>query len=173
MPKNIEIKARVHDFSKLQQLAEQISDVPCEVLVQEDTFFETPTGRLKLRAFTSGRGELIYYRRDDSTQAKESAYLISKTDEPETLKAILATVLKVRGRVRKHRQLYFAGQTRIHLDTVENLGQFVELEWVMREDQSVRDGLQMIQHLMYRLGINEEDLIAAAYIDLLSQGNLH
>jgi predicted adenylyl cyclase CyaB len=167
MPKNIEIKARVSDFQRLKELAERLSDVPCQLLIQEDTFFETSTGRLKLRVFDSEHGELIYYARDDSSGAKTSTYLISKTSEPQTLKAILTLALQTRGVVRKRRRLYLVGQTRIHLDEVENLGHFVELEFVMREGQSVDEGQAVIQDLMTRLGIAEADLVAVAYIDLL------
>jgi predicted adenylyl cyclase CyaB len=142
------------------------------LLIQEDTFFEISTGRLKLRVFDSRRGELIYYSRADFRAAKESTYLISKTDEPETLKAILAIVAKVQGIIRKHRQLYLVGQTRIHLDTVENLGQFIELEFVLRDDQAATEGHKIIQDLMEQLGLKEEDLIAKAYIDLLREANL-
>lgn len=172
MAKNIEIKARIKNLVLLKQLTEELSDTPCQLLIQEDIFFESPTGRLKLRVFDSGRGELIYYARDDLSQAKESTYLISKTDEPETLKAILSTILTVRGRVRKRRHLYLAGQTRIHLDEVENLGHFVELEFVLRDDQTAADGQQVIRDLMNRLNIKEEDLIAGAYLDLLSEADL-
>jgi predicted adenylyl cyclase CyaB len=172
MPKNIEIKAQVNDFFRLKKLAEQVSDTPCQLLIQEDTFFETSTGRLKLRVFDSECGELIYYARENSTQAKESTYLISKSNEPEKLKAILAMVLKVSGVVRKQRQLYLVGQTRIHLDRVDKLGDFVELEYVLREDQTAFDGQHEIQVLMEQLRIKEEDLIAKAYIDLLREANL-
>ncbi|MEW6126218.1 MAG: class IV adenylate cyclase [Acidobacteriota bacterium] len=172
MPKNIEIKARVNDFAALKNLAEQISDTPVELLIQEDTFFETAQGRLKLRVFDATRGELILYSRADTPTAKTSTYLIARTSEPETLKTILSTVLPVRGVVRKCRWLYLAGQTRIHLDEVENLGHFVELEFVMRDDQTMVEGERTTQALMEKLAINQEDLIAVAYIDLLSQPNL-
>src|ERR1044072_5631044 len=109
MPKNIEIKARVHDFSQLKKLAEQISESPGQLLIQEDLFFATSTGRLKLRGFDSTQCELIYYARNDSSAAKESTYQILKTNEPETLKAILTSALQIRGVVRKRRWLYVVG----------------------------------------------------------------
>ena len=73
----------------------------------------------------------------------------------------------LRGVVRKRRELILIGQTRVHLDDVEGLGHFMELEVVMREGQSNEDGQQIAQGLMSELGIEESDLIACAYIDLM------
>jgi adenylate cyclase class IV len=56
---NIEIKARINDLNRLRRRVEELSDAPCEVIIQEDTFFQTPRGRLKLRVLALDRGELI------------------------------------------------------------------------------------------------------------------
>ena len=66
------------------------------------------------------------------------------------------------------RQLYLAGQTRIHVDTVKDLGDFVELEVVLRDDQSEDDGVAIAHQLMHALGIAETDLLDVAYVDLLA-----
>jgi len=90
MAANIEIKARVKDFDGLARRAEALSDTPAVKLQQEDTFFNTLGGRLKLRVLAPDHGELIYYTRDDATGPKRSDYLISMTPEPEALKTVLA-----------------------------------------------------------------------------------
>ena len=41
---------------------------------------------------------------------------------------LLTAALGVRGQVIKTRTLYIAGQTRIHIDQVQGLGDFLELE---------------------------------------------
>ena len=69
--------------------------------------------------------------------------------------------------VRKERRLFLVGQTRIHLDRVDNLGDFVELEVVMEPTQTMEDGVDIAYRLMEALGISERDLIDCAYIDLL------
>jgi predicted adenylyl cyclase CyaB len=163
---NIEIKAVVNNFSRLKYLVELISDSPCKVLHQEDTFFNVPEGRLKLRIFSRGRGELIFYSRTDIEGPKRSEYTISKTDDPYSLKASLSFALGVRGTVRKRRFLYKVGQTRVHLDKVEELGNFIELEVVMRPEQKVSEGVAISEALMSKLEIRNEDLIEGAYIDL-------
>jgi predicted adenylyl cyclase CyaB len=75
----------------------------------------------------------------------------------------------VRGVVRKTRYLYLAGQTRIHLDDVEGLGHFMELEVVLRADQSDAEGQAIAEDLMVRLGVRKDDLLEGAYMDLLEK----
>jgi predicted adenylyl cyclase CyaB len=168
MPVNIEIKARVDDFDVLSARAEALSDVPVKVIPQEDTFFNTEKGRLKLRMLAPDLGYLIYYERPDRDGPKRSEYHLAKTNEPENLKTALALALGVRGVVRKTRYLYMVGQTRIHLDEVDGLGYFMELEVVMREGQSDAEGQAIAEDLMRRLGVREEALIEGAYMDLIA-----
>jgi predicted adenylyl cyclase CyaB len=167
MPANIEIKARVRDFAALQSRAAALSETPVEVIPQEDTFFHSPTGRLKLRQLAPARAQLVYYERPDQDGPKRSNYHLFETDDPQNLKTTLAFALGVRGVVRKTRRLYLAGQTRIHLDDVEGLGQFMELEVVLRPDQSDEDGRQVAADLMEKLGVLPGDLLEGAYMDLL------
>lgn len=169
MPTNIEIKAKVPDFAALQQRVVALSDSPVEVIAQEDTFFHTPRGRLKLRVLTPQHGQLIYYERPDTTGPKASHYYISTTTEPDTLKTVLVSAWGVRGVVRKRRWLYMIGQTRVHLDQVESLGAYLELEVVLHQDQSSAAGAAIAADLMAQLGIAATDLVQGAYIDLLAQ----
>jgi len=168
VPVNVEIKARVRDLSRLQHLVESLSDGPCTVLRQEDTVFNTPRGRLKLRVISPRRGELIYYEREDVTGPRRSTYVITHTDDPGSLKSALAAALGIRGVVRKERRLYRTGQTRIHLDEVEGLGSFIELEVVLNAGESSDGGVRMAEELKAHLGIDDDDLVKEAYIDLLT-----
>ena len=140
---------------------------PGQLIEQEDTFFAAPRGRLKLRKFSSNSAELIYYEREDGPGPKASRYSISRTPEPDSLKAVLQMSLGVRGVVRKTRTLYVVGQTRIHLDEVEGLGSFVELEAVLQPNQSHADGVRIARELMAKLEIRDSELVEQAYIDLL------
>jgi predicted adenylyl cyclase CyaB len=169
VPANIEIKARVQDFPALRRRAEALSDVPVEVIPQEDTFFNAPHGRLKLRQLAPERGQLVYYQRSDASGPKRSDYLIAETADPAALKAALTAALGVRGVVRKTRFLYLVGQTRVHLDDVEGLGQFMELEVVMRPGQTDQEGQFIADDLMVKLGILAADLLEGAYMDLLEK----
>ena len=167
MPANIEIKARSRNFADLRRGAEALSDTPAQVIPQEDTFFHTPKGRLKLRQLAPERGQLVYYERPDQDGPKRSNYHIFETSDPESLKTVLRLALGVRGVVRKKRYLFLVGQTRLHLDEVEGLGEFLELEVVLRPEQSDAEGQAIARDLMTRLGVQEEDLLEGAYMDLL------
>jgi predicted adenylyl cyclase CyaB len=167
MPSNIEIKARVWDFAETQRRAELLSDAPVQVIPQEDTFFHAEEGRLKLRQLAPDRGQLIYYTRPDREGPKRSDYHIFDTIDPSNLRRVLELAYGIRGVVRKTRYLYLLGQTRIHLDDVEGLGQFLELEVVMQEGQRDAEGQAIAEELMARLGVERADLLEGAYMDLL------
>ena len=167
MPSNIEIKARVRNFDEICQRAEKLSDMPAQVIQQEDTFFNTEMGRLKLRILAPDRAQLIYYIRPDQEGPKRSDYHIFETVDPENLKRVLELTYGIRGVVRKTRYLYIVGQTRVHLDDVGGLGQFMELEVVMQAGQSDAEGLVIAEGLMTSLGVERSDLLEGAYLDLL------
>ena len=169
MPANIEIKARVADFESLKKAADQLSNSGCQVISQEDTFFNCPAGRLKLRELNPQRGQLIYYQRQDIVGPKHSEYKIFDTNDPAGLKLILETAFGIRGVVTKTRYLYLVGQTRIHLDDVVGLGKFMELEVVLKPGQTDAQGQAEAEKLMAALGIKETDLIDSAYMDMLEQ----
>ena len=172
MPSNIEIKARVRDFDELRRRAELISDSPVVVIPQNDIFFNVPQGRLKLRVLAPDRGQLIYYQRADQGGPKRSDYHLSETTDPNSLRHVLALAYGIRGVVKKRRYLYLAGQTRIHLDDVEELGQFMELEVVLQDGQGDAEGQAIAEDLMTRLGVERSDLLEGAYMDLIESANL-
>ncbi|MGA7193337.1 MAG: class IV adenylate cyclase [Anaerolineales bacterium] len=169
MPTNIEIKARVRNFPDLKRRAESLSDSPLEVIPQEDTFFVIPKGRLKLRVLAPNRAQLVYYERPNQGGPKRSDYFIFNTNDPENLKTALKLALGIRGVVKKTRYLYMVGQTRVHLDDVEGLGYFMELEVVLRDDQSDDEGQAIANDLMKKLSVESTDLIEGAYMDLLEK----
>ncbi len=169
MARNVEIKARVSDAEAVRSRAERLSDSPVRILDQEDLFFHARKGRLKLRTDSTEGGELIFYRRPDRPGPKTSEYLIHRTDDPDTLRELLTAALGVRGVVRKRRTLYHVGATRIHLDDVERLGTFLELEVVLEPEQSSDWGAAIAARVLEELGMTDAERIANAYIDLLEQ----
>jgi predicted adenylyl cyclase CyaB len=164
---NVEVKARVRDWQELRQRAASLSRTPAQEMRQRDVFFVTVRGRLKLRVLAPDRGQLVYYERVDLPGPKPSRYLISEVDDPGSMEAVLSASLGVRGVVSKVRLLYLVGHTRIHLDQVEGLGRFLELEAMMSPGQSAAEGEQIVSELLAELGIGDDDLIDVAYIDLL------
>jgi predicted adenylyl cyclase CyaB len=167
--RNIEIKARIDNLAELARKVAAISTSgPAEIL-QDDTFFNCETGRLKLRTFPDGHGELIFYRRADQQGPKESFYLICSTPSSCLLREILSLAFGQSGRVEKRRTLFLAGRTRVHLDQVKHLGEFVELEVVLNDVESAEAGIAEAQVLMERLEIDPSRLIEGAYVDLLEE----
>lgn len=167
MPANIEIKAKLKDPDALKSRAQELGGGPGTVIEQSDTFFNVPNCRLKLRELQNEPSQLIFYERSDQLGPKFSDYHITRTDKPEDLKTTLSKALGVKGAVKKRRLLFLVGQTRIHVDQVEGLGDFMELEVVLQEGQSAEDGQAIAEDLMVKLDVNKEDLIEGAYLDLL------
>lgn len=168
VPRNVEIKARLHNVEEVRKRAEQLSGGPPEVLEQEDVFFPAQHGRLKLRRLAADHGQLISYERPDVSGPKTSTYAISHTREPQQLRDVLRAALGEATIVKKVREVYLVGQTRIHLDVVEGLGAFMELEVVLADEQSAQSGEETALKLMEQLGIERADLVEGAYADLLS-----
>jgi predicted adenylyl cyclase CyaB len=168
LARNVEIKARIESVEALTPRAAALADQGPTEIIQDDTFFTCGNGRLKLRAFSATSGQLIFYRRPDQAGPKESFFLISPTESPDTLREALTLGYGQAGRVRKRRTLYLAGRTRIHLDRVENLGDFLELEVVMSEGEPAEAGVAVAHALLAKLGIAPDQLIESAYVDLLN-----
>ena len=168
MARNVEIKARIDSIDALLPRAREIAGGAAPALIQQDdTFFACPHGRLKLRDFGDGSGELIQYQRADATGPKTSTYVRAPTASPDTLREALSRALGQTGRVRKQRWLLLAGRTRIHLDRVEGLGDFLELEVVLRDGESAEAGVAEAHALLARLQVDAAQLVSGAYVDLL------
>jgi predicted adenylyl cyclase CyaB len=166
MARNVEIKARVASLEALEARARAIATEGPVDLVQDDTFFACANGRLKLRQFADGRGELIHYVRADEAGPKASDYLIAAIAAPDALRETLSRAFGTVGRVRKARRLYITDRTRIHLDQVEELGSFVELEVVLRDGETAESGHAVAREIMALLDIAESQLVQGAYVDL-------
>jgi predicted adenylyl cyclase CyaB len=167
MPRNIEIKARVADIGALTAKVTAIADQGPIEIIQDDTFFACDAGRLKLRTFTAGEGELIFYRRNNQTGPRESFYVRSPTSAPDTMREALSLAYGQAGRVQKRRTLFFVGRTRVHLDRVSGLGNFLELEVPLEEHEPFEAGVREAHELMAQLFVEPSQLIEGAYVDLL------
>jgi homotetrameric cytidine deaminase len=157
--RNLELKARDPDPARSLERALALGAEDRGEIAQRDTYFARATGRLKLREQTPGDAELIQYRRADEPGARTSHYRIVAVPDPETLKEALDAALGTLVVVEKRRRLLLAGHVRIHLDDVEGLGSFIELEAVGDDDPAA------IERLREQLDTGEP--IAGSYSDLL------
>jgi predicted adenylyl cyclase CyaB len=169
MARNIEIKARLQSIDLILPRVGALADTGPIEIIQDDIFFACENGRLKLRVFSEHEGQLIFYRRADQRGPKESFYLISPTSTPGTLCESLSLAYGQTGHVRKNRTLFLVGRTRIHLDRVEGLGEFLELEVVLEEGEQIENGEAIAQDLMQKLGIRPDQLIEGAYVDFIGR----
>ena len=169
MARNVEIKARVGDPAALRARVASRATAPPALLRQTDTFFRVPSGRLKLRDFGDGAGELIFYERADRPGPRESSYSRAACAGPAAVGAVLGAALGVRGVVEKRREVFRLGRTRIHLDEVRGLGWFMEIEVVLEDGEAAADGERVARALLAELEIPAAMLLAPAYIDLLER----
>lgn len=169
MPANVEIKARVGDPARVSVIIASLTASRRETIDQEDVFYRSPRGRLKLRRLQGSPSELIYYERPDVAGPKTSTYEIYPTADPDRLHNLLSGALGVRGVVRKRREVSIVENTRIHLDQVEGLGTFLELEVMVPTGGSLDQAEGTAGELMATLGIRADDLVEGAYIDLLER----
>jgi predicted adenylyl cyclase CyaB len=167
MPTNIEIKLRVDNLDAVEQKTASIAESGPETLIQEDVFFDVACGRLKLRKFASGKAELIAYHRSDSDQVRESKWLASPIEDPDSFQEAMGMTVGTGVTVRKHRTLYLVGDTRIHLDRVEGLGDFVEIEVVLQPEQDHDMGRTIANDLIKQIGLDDAKPISTAYADLI------
>jgi len=166
MARNIEIKARIASVEAVLARASSFADGAPVVIDQDDTFFAVAHGRLKLRRFADGSAELIQYHRPDRPDAKASDYVRVPVADADALGDALTRACSTLGRVRKRRLLLMAGQARIHLDRVDGLGDFLELEVVLRDGQSDADGTAIAERLLAALAVAPADRLAGTYLDL-------
>jgi predicted adenylyl cyclase CyaB len=165
--RNLEIKAVCPDPAAAREAAQQLAGPRAAVLHQEDTYFHVHTGRLKLREIDNTSAELIYYDRPDDPAARISRYRIAPVTDPAALKSLLIAALGVRAVVRKRRELFLYENVRIHLDTVENLGNFIELEAVLSGHVGQAESQPRLELVARALGIRLEQRVAGSYGELV------
>jgi len=167
MNRNIEIKFKPKNYNEVFYMARILSDSDPEVFKQEDIYYGTKNGRLKLRKLASNDGQLIHYNRPNEKGPKASKFTIFKTKEPSLLHSILSKSNYIVGYVKKERTLMMIGNSRIHFDDVESLGTFCEIETVLNENQTEKEGHLIMNDLIEKLKIDRNDMIEGSYIDLL------
>ena len=164
---NIEIKSRVPNLHIIRDLAISLGAEPHWVHHQTDTYFNAQQGRLKLREISGDEpATFISYSRSDESGSRISHYRLLPVPDAETLRTMLGETLGILVTIRKRRELFLYGTTRIHLDEVEELGMFVELETVVG-DQSADRAWRKHQHVLDALGLDSHEPVPVSYSDLM------
>lgn len=144
----------------------ELGAVESGVLVQRDTYFAAPRGRLKLREEECGKTHLVSYLRPDHPGSRESRYRLVPVERPDELKVALTDSLGIVAVVTKRRRLFLWENVRIHLDRVDDLGDFIELEAVAPPDSDLSREEEQVRSLRTKLGVEDSDLISVSYCDL-------
>ena len=163
--RNVELKALDPDPARSLATCRELGADDKGVLRQRDTYFRVRAGRLKLREEEPGGAVLVQYDRPDAAAARESRYRLTRIDDPEELRASLDAALGTLVVVEKERHLLLWEGVRIHLDTVEGLGSFVELEGVVPPGSDLTAEREKVAHLQRELGIG--DVLTGSYSDRL------
>jgi adenylate cyclase class IV len=161
--RNIELKATDPDPSASLEICRALGAKDRGMIAQRDTYFEVTRGGLKLREEQPGRPHLIQFERASEPQQRESRYRIIEVSDGAVLCAALAATIGIRGVVAKLRHLLLWQGVRIHLDEVEQLGRFIELEAVAPADSDLAHEHRLIAELRDALGITDERLVALCY----------
>jgi adenylate cyclase class IV len=165
--RNIELKASDPDPSASLGVCRVLGAEDRGVIAQCDTYFAVTHGGLKLREEQPGRPHLVQFERASEPQQRESRYRIIEVSDGEALRAALAAAIGIRGVVVKRRHLLLWESVRIHLDEVEQLGTFIELEAVAAQDSDLTYEHRLVAELRDALGITDGRLVALGYAEQL------
>ncbi len=161
--RNIELKAVDREPARSLQTCHALGARDEGVLWQRDTYFGVAAGGLKLREQDPGKAHLIQFERAGEARQRESRYRIVELDDAATLRAALAAAIGVSATVTKRRHVFLWQTVRIHLDEVERLGTFIELEAVAPPDSDLDRERQLVEQLRGAFSITDERLLAAGY----------
>ncbi|MFH0992104.1 MAG: class IV adenylate cyclase [bacterium] len=165
MPSNLELKAICPSISTARLIAKNLGATFGGILQQRDTYLNGASGRIKIREFGNSVGELIYYRRPDLCGNRYSNYDVEPVAQVVKLKRMLIGAFGVKIVVLKKRELYLFENARIHLDKVQDLGNFIEFEVMNQRGEKQTE--QLMKFLRTQFGISEKDIICSSYSDLL------
>ena len=181
MAKNLEFKARFEPLEALYvPLTSGLKATHHETVHQIDTYFHVAPvksafgssacePRLKLRETDGGsEGWLIYYERPNQDRSRYSRYKLCEIADPGALKSLLTVAFGVKTVVKKQREIWMFKHTRIHLDTVADLGQFIELETVF-QGQTEAEAVNEHHHVKAILHLDTADPVAVSYSDLVME----
>jgi homotetrameric cytidine deaminase len=171
---NVELKAHAADLDAIAKRCAELGAEDLGVLHQRDTYFVARSARLKLREERDRGSELIAWGRADVATPTESTYVLAPVSAPEGMREALEYALGPPPVVvSKRRHLFIWEGVRIHLDEVDELGTFIEFEAVLNsgaDGEAIAAGHEKLARLRSELGIDDSDLVAVGYADLLMDG---
>jgi adenylate cyclase, class 2 len=164
---NVEIKASCNDLEKIRQVLNRLNARSVGTDLQTDTYFNVNAGRLKLREGNI-ENNLIFYDRENKPGPKNSSFQLLKISDPDSLKTMLTNSMGIKMVVNKKREIYFIDNVKIHLDMLEELGSFVEIEASnLYADLTNEQLMEQCNFYIKEFGIIDADLIQDSYSDMM------
>jgi predicted adenylyl cyclase CyaB len=164
---NIEIKAKSTNQDKIREILKSLNADFKGTDHQTDTYFNVKNGRLKLREGNI-ENHLIYYEREDKEGPKQSNVILYKSNPESSLKEILTKALGILVIVKKQREIYFVDNVKFHLDAIQDLGTFVEIEAIDKDGTiGKKKLLEQCTNYMNLFEISRDDLISVSYSNLM------
>lgn len=164
MPKNIEIKVPINNLKKILI---RIKNLPAERIYssqQIDVYFQNEKGRLKVRD-SNGEKSVIFYDRIEDGRERWSKFYFIKINEPNEWVKFFDLFMERLITVKKHRTLFHYKNTRIHVDQIKNLGNFIELETKM--NSSRKTAREEFDYLCKHLELATGEQIINSYSDMI------
>jgi adenylate cyclase, class 2 len=165
MPRNLELKVPSNSFNKIIKILEGINAGYIGELIQKDVYYQIKNGLLKLR-IENGEQSLIKYSRDEKGIDRWSDFKVIKFSDGDA-EVFLKDIFKIETVVEKKRQVYIYDNTRIHLDQVKDLGEFLELETLVVN--GLEDAKKRFNDIINKLELDLNSQIKNSYKILLEE----
>ncbi len=163
---NVEIKAKSSDSEKIRKILKEQHAEFKGIDNQTDTYFNVNNGRLKLRE-SNIENHLIFYKRQNIKEPKQSDVLLFKTNPESELKNILTQSLGILATIVKSREIYFIDNVKFHIDNVQSLGDFVEIEAIGKDNFSKEKLTEQCNFYLNLFKIQKDNLISESYSDMI------
>jgi len=165
--KNLELKVKCNSHKAVLKVVKKLNAKYEGILKQRDVYFNISPGRLKLRSINNSVHQLIYYKRSNRAAAKFSNYYISEITHPKRVEHILKEIYGIKVIVSKSRKLYLWQNVRIHIDSVKELGKFLEFEIVCTTLQQENESREKMKYLKNVFNIKNSDILRSSYSDMM------
>ncbi|HAX47922.1 MAG TPA: class IV adenylate cyclase [Ignavibacteria bacterium] len=165
--KNFELKVKCKDHKGVLAAVKLLRAAHKGILKQRDVYFNISPGRLKLRSINNSVHQLIYYKRANRASAKFSSYFIEEIQHPERVERILREVYGIKTIVSKNRKLFLWHNVRIHIDSVKELGKFMEFEIVCKTLHHENESREKMKYLKSIFKVNDSDILRSSYSDMM------
>ena len=164
---NVEIKAKSDNQTQIREILKSKKAEYIGTDYQIDTYFNIDNGRMKLREGNI-ENNLIHYKRENKKGPKQSKIILYKSEPDSSLKRLLTEAIGILTIIEKKREIYFIDNVKFHVDTVKELGTFIEIEAIDKNGELEKEKLlEQCEFYLNLFNISKNDLVSVSYSDLI------